>query len=139
MALDAGSSAFQFYSSGVVMAEDNCGLQLNHAVVIVGYSDGDTSPTPEPSPEPSPGPEPSPEPSPTPGPSCTVTKWWHHCETDDRRRLDDHEGLNNYWKVQNSWGSSWGDQGFIRIDIQDGDGVCGINNVVEFVDMVGVN
>jgi len=79
VALDAGKAAFQFYKSGVVKASDGCGSQLNHAVVIVGYSSGDDS-----------GPDPSPEPTPPTPTDCTVTKWWHSCEasdTDDRRML----------------------------------------------------
>jgi len=40
----------------------------------------------------------------------------------------------NYWKVQNSWGTGWGDDGFILIEIVGGDGVCGINKVVEWVE-----
>jgi len=72
VALNASSSAFQFYSSGVVRAGDGCGTSLNHAVVIVGFTDSDMNP----------GPSPDPEPSPTPDPvsACKVTKWWHSCE-----------------------------------------------------------
>ena len=32
-----------------------------------------------------------------------------------------------YWLLLNSWGANWGEQGFIRLAIQDGDGVCGMN------------
>ena len=129
VALNASSSAFQFYSSGVVKAGDNCGQQLNHAVVVVGYTDG------SPNPDPSPGPDPEPRPDPTPRGDCTVTKWWHTCEDveDDRRALQSSNNTN-YWKVQNSWGTNWGDDGFILIEISDGDGVCGINKVVEWVE-----
>jgi KDEL-tailed cysteine endopeptidase len=31
-----------------------------------------------------------------------------------------------YFLVKNSWGPTWGDQGYIRLGVQDGDGVCGI-------------
>ncbi|CAI5970694.1 unnamed protein product [Closterium sp. NIES-65] len=32
-----------------------------------------------------------------------------------------------FWIIRNSWGVEWGDRGHMRIDIQGGDGVCGIN------------
>jgi len=31
-----------------------------------------------------------------------------------------------YYKVKNSWGTAWGDQGYIKIGITEGAGVCGI-------------
>ena len=42
----------------------------------------------------------------------------------------DHLGNHrvNFWKVQNSWGTWWGDNGFVRLGIDnDAIGVCGIN------------
>merc|ERR1719502_2254012 len=36
----------------------------------------------------------------------------------------DSEADMPYWKVKNSWGASWGDQGYIRIE--SGKNLCGI-------------
>ena len=126
VALDAGNAAFQFYKSGVVKADDGCGTTLNHAVTLVGFTDHeDVDPQPDPTPEPC-------------NDEFKVNKWWHNAACDDnvqgRVGGTDSEGLSNYWKIQNSWGSRWGDEGFIRIEITDGQGVCGINRAMEYVD-----
>ncbi|GJP67620.1 hypothetical protein CLOP_g24416, partial [Closterium sp. NIES-67] len=34
-----------------------------------------------------------------------------------------------FWIIRNSWGPEWGDRGHMRMDIQGGDGVCGINTL----------
>jgi len=31
-----------------------------------------------------------------------------------------------YWLVKDSYGTSWGEAGYIRIAIEDGEGICGI-------------
>jgi len=66
---------------------------------------------------------------------CKVTKWWHSCGSSARRLQKDSKNLHNYFKVQNSWGSWWGDDGFVRFNIdEDGDGVCGMYLYTEIVD-----
>ncbi|CAI5462998.1 unnamed protein product, partial [Closterium sp. Yama58-4] len=34
-----------------------------------------------------------------------------------------------FWIIRNSWGPDWGDGGHMRMDIQGGDGICGINSL----------
>ncbi|KAK0580023.1 hypothetical protein LWI29_035232 [Acer saccharum] len=76
VAIDAGGSDFQFYSSGVFTGQ--CGTELDHGVTAVGY-----------------------------GTAADGTK---------------------YWLVKNSWGTSWGENGYIRMqrDIDAPEGLCGI-------------
>ena len=37
-----------------------------------------------------------------------------------------------YWKVRNSWGTSWGESGFIRLAY--GEDMCGITTIPTYVD-----
>ena len=36
-------------------------------------------------------------------------------------------GTGNVLKVQNSWGTGWGDDGFVYMNMEPGYGPCGIN------------
>ena len=48
---------------------------------------------------------------------------------------EDEQGNTNYWMVQNSWGSWWGDKGFARFNIEEnGTGVCDMYRHPKFVD-----
>ena len=76
VAIQANMPCFQFYHSGV-MDNQNCGTNLDHAVLAVGYG------------------------------------------TDAATGKD-------YWLVKNSWNTSWGDKGYIKLAMDDSDGACGV-------------
>lgn len=77
IAIEADKKVFQLYTSGVLTGSE-CGTNLDHGVLIVGYGA---------------------------------------------------ENGVEYWLVKNSWGPSWGDNGYIKIgrsDSTNDPGVCGI-------------
>lgn len=69
LAVSVDASAWSFYSGGV-LSYAQCGTDIDHAVMMVGY-----------------GTDPS---------------------------------YGDYWIIKNSWGSSWGEDGYIRISREDG-------------------
>ena len=79
VAIEADQTAFQYYSSGVLTG--NCGTNLDHGVLVVGYGT---------------------------------------------------QGTQEYWKVKNSWGTSWGEEGYVLIckdcNKNGNQGECGIND-----------
>jgi len=77
VAIEADKFKLQAYKSGI-FEDANCGTNLDHAVLLVGYG------------------------------------------------TDTNSGLS-YWIMKNSWGSSWGDQGYMQMAITgNGDGMCGV-------------
>ena len=80
VAIEADHQSFQLYAGGVYSAKD-CGTELDHGVLLVGY-----------------------------GVDPKSTKHKH------------------FWKIKNSWGPAWGEDGYIRI-AKGGSGVegqCGV-------------
>ena len=38
----------------------------------------------------------------------------------------DKSAAEPYWKVRNSWGTDWGENGFIRLPFGEGNACCGV-------------
>lgn len=87
VSLEASQSTFHLYTGGVITSED-CGTNLDHAVLAVGYG----------------------------------TTW---------------DGVD-YFIVKNSWGTSWGELGYVRIGTKSTNklGICGILTRPVYVDLV---
>ena len=133
--MDASSKAFQFYKSGVLDEDSGCGTKLNHALVIIGQTaKGAKAPEPAEPEQTTTEPETTTDTSTSATQECTVTKWWRNCKSTGGRRLQDAQGEDDYWKAQNSWGTGWGDDGFVKIAIRTGKGVCGMNSYIQYVD-----
>jgi len=75
VSVQADQPVFHAYTGGIVTSAE-CGTQLDHAVLAVGYGK---------------------------------------------------EGDQEYYIVKNSWTTAWGEDGYIRIGIEDGAGICGIH------------
>ena len=75
VAVEADQMVWQSYRSGTITSAYNCGTNLDHGVLAVGYELATNPP---------------------------------------------------FYKVKNSWGATWGQAGYVQLEIVDGPGTCGI-------------
>ena len=151
VAVSANNSAFMHYSSGIVTSAE-CNGGLDHAVTLVGYkaphkeeeSDDDDEETEV-----------------ITETVCRLQRWkdmyyetgcrysdetltddtyccWTNTFIDAGDDDDNNDGGDGetYWKIQNSWGSGWGADGFIYLAVEEGAGACGVNQWIDIVTTV---
>ena len=127
MAVSAGNDCWRFYKSGILSSKDQCPTYLDHAVLAVGF---ETEAVIEKQ-------------------SCRRASKREFrskkCEGQDSDiRLEKIEQKSMcctysqeedvaYWLLQNSWGTRWGLEGFIKIEMESGIGVSGVNQLIEYV------
>ena len=134
IAVGAGNTCWYNYEEGILSYRDNCGIWLDHAVTVVGLGTETVTYEWE-------------EPA-IYKYKCRIS-WSGLCNSNKIRRRyffftyccskkmkQEAQSFSEtvdqeYWLVQNSWGTGWGDAGFIKIAVEDGVGVSGMNRVAE--------
>ena len=136
IAIHAKGRDFSQYESGVIDGDSCDPDRLNHAVVLVGFTDSADNDNDDDDEDGDDSCDSDSDDDDDDGSRYVVEKWWWSERTPKpkKRRMQDSNGYDRYWKIQNSWGERWGDNGFILFEIQSGKGVCGMYRDVEYVD-----
>ena len=130
----AAGDPFLYYTGGVLDSSNaDCDAVLNHAMVLVGYTSGTEEVTQE-----------------VRRKYCRKRRFYDHryrggCSFRDEflyqsfccwyeyETVTTSYGESDTWLIQNSWGADWGEDGFVPLVVEDGEGVCGMNVDVSWV------
>ena len=139
IAVQAGDYCWDYYQGGILTYRDECGdYWLDHAVTVVGIGmETVTFETKTPN---------------TYKSKCKV-KPFGKCKKGWKKRnkgglrycckkklIEEGEVISEtvdqeYWLVQNSWGPEWGANGFIKLGVEGGYGVSGMNTYAEAINV----
>jgi len=134
VAVGAGNSCWRFYESGVLTADHECPTSIDHGVVLVGLKEAEVQYER----------------------TCRKGNWRERkalqCEGYPEEKLEpNNQGTPNrhcctytpidngditnqsYWIIQNSWGTNWGQDGFIHLAVESGAGISGMNQYVNWM------
>lgn len=123
IAVASNNYEFRYYKEGVMDGLSEAGAcnpdALDHAVTLVGFSD-----------------ETEPQVTETEKMEyqCTTIPFTYSYSCNLVPVITTTETVGvPHWKVQNSWGSWWGQDGFVLMEQQGGKGVCGMNQIIFWV------
>lgn len=153
MAISGDNDAFYFYESGI-MKVDECSGEQDHAVVLVGYLPGSDSDDGDDEDSDEDGDDIGMVVNEVAETECRKQRWTDKdfetgCRNTDEFLVDGRfccwdsivitevvkslQSSTASWKVQNSWGTEWGENGHVRFEVADGDGVCNMNTWIHNV------